>query len=121
MNKDIKSVITALAVALLLLALWSNIPYFGLLFSASMLAVGSFMACRFQGWLVVFVIPISFGFLLLGFEDGSFNLHSKQLHSSTLTSVVFISSIVIISISAITGAIIWYRRNNKLLNHGKNT
>ncbi len=111
MREDIKSVITALVVVLLLLALWSNIPYFGLLFSASMLAAGSFIACRFQGWLVIFVIPISFCFLLLGFEDGSFDLQSYQLRSYTITSVAFLLSIVMISISAISGAIIWYRKN----------
>jgi len=121
MSKDIKSTIAAIAVVLLLLALWSSVPYFGLLFSASMLAVGSFMACRLQGWLVVFVIPISFAFLLLGFEDGSFNLQINQLRSTKLTSFAFISSIGIISIGAVIGVIVWYRRNNKLLNHDKST
>ena len=121
MNKDIKSAILALSVVFLLLVLWSNITYFGLLFSASLLAVGSFLACRSQGWMVIFAIPISFSFLLLGFEDGSFNLQSNQLFTFTITSIIFLLSIVIILISAITGSIIWYRRGNKLLNHGKNT
>ena len=121
MNKDIKSAARGLAVALILLVLWSRFPHFGLLFTALLLAVGSFMACRSQGWLVIFVIPISFSLLLLGFEDGSFNLQTNKLHSSALTSIMFITCNVLISISAITGSIIWYRRNNKLLNHGKNT
>ncbi len=110
MHSEFKGIILALAAVFLLLFLWQRFAYFGPLFVVAMLALGSFLACRASAWLTVFVIPLSSAVLLAGLEDGSFAMLTAQLHSHPGAWLVFSAGLVIITVSAISGALVGYRR-----------
>ncbi len=106
MVRDLRQAGIALAVTLFLILLWSALPCFGILFTTALLAVAAFIACRFQGWLALFVIPMSSGILVFGFGD---NNAGEQTALCSDKSMLLILGSIVISVAGITGAVRWYR------------
>jgi len=72
------------------------------------------MVCQRQGWLLLFVIPLSFVIFLLGFEDGSFALRGiSEIFENRTVFLNFAAALVLVWGASLIGAIIWWGIKSK--------
>ena len=97
-------------------ALWmySLGPIYSIWIFGVLLSGGAFFACRHQGWLLPFVIPLSVFVFLLGFEDGSFGLRGvSDLYENQTVFFHFVAALLLVWASSVLGAVKWWTTKGK--------
>lgn len=104
--KNIAVRIVGFGALVALLWLWSRGPIYGIWIFGLLLGVGAFLACRRQGWLFVFVLPLSFVAFLFGVEDGSFKLRGiSELYENRAVFLHFVAALVLVWSASLIGAL----------------
>jgi hypothetical protein len=102
---------TAIAGALWL---WSLGPIYGIWILGVLLSAGAFFACRRQGWLLLFVVPLSVFVFLFGFEDGSFKLHGiSELYKNQTVFFHLVAALLVVWAGSLFGAVKWWASKRK--------
>ena len=113
-TKDIALYVATLSSVVAALWLWSRGPIYGIWIFSSLLSIGTYLVCRRNGWLVLFVVPLSFLFLFPGFEAGSPKLQGiRDLGEYRTILFNILGALFVVWGAAVWGTINWWRATGK--------